>query len=153
MCRLDFSLLLLLLCKGRWIGLIRILENFCPCQNISLVIQYFFPFTVCPRCGTKKVQKFVDWEQLAFVVAVSGISGNRNGFIQWCVLERKVKCSNEKNLLNESQRIPHLHSSLLPPLIGILWGGSRCLPHISDEQACGWSFCYSYLGKGWDVTP
>ena len=126
-----FLSLLLLLCKGRWIGLIRILENFCPCQNISLVIQYFFPFTVCPSCGTKKVQKkFVDWEQLAFVVAVSGISGNRNGFFQWYVLERKVKCS----LLNENLRIPHLHSSLLPPLIGVLWGGSRCLPHISGSH-------------------
>ena len=60
-----FLSLLLLLCKGRWIGLIRILENFCPCQNISLVSQYFFPFTVCPRCGTKKSTEEVCWLRAA----------------------------------------------------------------------------------------
>lgn len=76
--------------------LIRILENFCPYQNINHVIHYLFFFLHClSKIWDKKVQKFVDREQLAFVVAVSGISGNRNGFFQRYVLERKVKCSNE----------------------------------------------------------
>lgn len=41
------------------------------------------------------LKKFIDWEQLASVVVASGISGNRNDFFQWYILERKGTCSEE----------------------------------------------------------
>lgn len=60
--------------------LVRSMENLCPCQDINHVMDWFFSSLSVPDLGGKMQKKFIDWEQLAFVVAVSGISGNQNGF-------------------------------------------------------------------------
>lgn len=92
--------------EGRWAG---------PDQKPGKLLAIWFTvfFLHCLSQIWKKNAKEVCWlEQLAFLVAVSGISGNRNGFFEGLFLKEKWNAPVNRSFWM-SRRIAHPRSPLL----------------------------------------